>query len=105
MGWSWSGSLRQFVLMIRYTWREVTKLNKTKLIRRENEELVDIKLWDGYWISGRHALYCKKDAVVVVYDVSNRESFDCLPSQFLPERVEHCRQGVVKILLGNKKDL
>ena len=43
-------------------------------------------------------------AIVVVYDVTRIETFDALPG-WLNEIEKHGKEGVMKILVGNKSDL
>jgi len=47
--------------------------------------------------------YRGAQGVILVYDVSNRESFDDLP-RWLTELETYCAQFVVKVIVGNKVD-
>ena len=47
--------------------------------------------------------YRRSDAIVVVYDVTKRESFDALSSWFA-ELQEHANEGVATAVVGTKVD-
>ena len=48
--------------------------------------------------------YQKADAVLLVYDISDRKSFEKIVDYYCPKIEEHCRKKIPVILLGNKAD-
>jgi small GTP-binding protein len=49
--------------------------------------------------------YKKADAVLLVYDITNKESFELIRNYYCPKIKEFCRKKIPIILLGNKTDL
>ena len=48
--------------------------------------------------------YRKADAILLVYDISNKESFDRIKQYFYPKIKELCKKDIPILLLGNKLD-
>ena len=48
--------------------------------------------------------YKKADAVLLVYDISNKESFDKIKDYYSKNIKEYCKKKIPIILLGNKAD-
>lgn len=51
-----------------------------------------------------HSYYHNANAVVIVYDITNKKSFENLPS-WLDDVNRYCQKDAIKVLVGNKKDL
>ena len=49
--------------------------------------------------------YKKADGILLVFDISNRESFDKIKNFYAINIKEKCKPGIPIILLGNKTDL
>lgn len=49
--------------------------------------------------------YKKIDGCLIVYDISNRRSFDEIEKYYIPKLKEKCKKNIVTVLLGNKKDM
>ena len=52
-----------------------------------------------------HQYYRKADGCLLVYDITNRSSFDEIKSYFCEQIEEKCKKDIKIILLGNKTDL
>ena len=50
-------------------------------------------------------LYKTADCCLLVYDISNRESFDYIEKFFIPTIKQYCENDCKVLLLGNKADL
>ena len=48
--------------------------------------------------------YQKADAILLVYDISNRKSFEQIRNYYCPKIEENCKKNIPIILLGNKAD-
>ena len=48
--------------------------------------------------------YKKADAILLVYDISNRQSFDKIKDYYCNKMKEFCKKNIPIILLGNKTD-
>ena len=48
--------------------------------------------------------YRKADAVLLVYDISKRRTFEVLKDYYCPKIKEFCKKNIPIILLGNKED-
>ena len=48
--------------------------------------------------------YRKADAVLLVYDISERKSFEKIKNYYCPKIEENCKKNIPIILLGNKTD-
>ena len=49
--------------------------------------------------------YKKADAALLVYDISNKDSFDIIKNYYIEAINENCKKDIPIILLGNKADL
>ena len=49
--------------------------------------------------------YKKIDGCIIVYDITNRRSFDEIEKYYIPKLNEKCKKNIVTVLLGNKKDM
>ena len=49
--------------------------------------------------------YKKSDGCLIVYDITNRRSFDEIEKYYIPKLKEKCKKNIVTVLLGNKKDM
>ena len=80
----------------------------SKTVQIQNNKLVKAQIWDT---AGQEryqfiasAYYRESVGVLLVYDVSNRKSFDHIP-KWLKEVELHCDENCLCILVGNKSDL
>ena len=48
--------------------------------------------------------YRDADAVLLVYDISERSSFENIKEYFIPHIKEYCKKDIIILLLGNKAD-
>lgn len=48
--------------------------------------------------------YRDADAVLLVYDISERESFENIENFFIPQIKENCKEDIIILLIGNKAD-
>jgi len=102
-------------ILLRYTTNTFTSAQistigvdfATQAIQR-GEEVVKLQIWDT---AGQErfktitsAYYRGAAAIVLVYDISKRESFDNL-SKWLREIRDHASSDVVMLLMGSKSDL
>ena len=49
--------------------------------------------------------YKKADAVLLVYDITNKQSFDRLKNFYVDQIKNNCKEDIIIELLGNKSDL
>ena len=49
--------------------------------------------------------YKKADGCLLVYDITNRRSFDQIKDYYIPKIKEKCHKNIIILLLGNKKDM
>ncbi len=54
-------------------------------------------IWESY--------YKKADGVLLVFDISNKKSFDKIKNYYTGKIKENCKPGIPILLLGNKTDL
>jgi len=80
---------------------------KLKNINCDNKR-VKLQIWDT---AGQErfrtittSYYKGAQAIVIVFDLTDKDSFDHLKS-WLTDIDKHAKEGVLKILVGNKKDL
>ena len=70
--------------------------------------ILQLQLWDTAgqerFRSLTHNYYNNAHAVVIVYDITNKRSFENLPL-WLDDVQRYCRKDAIKLLVGNKKDL
>ena len=57
------------------------------------------------YTSINESYFKKADAALLVYDISNRESFEIIKQYYSPKLKEICQNKIPIILLGNKFDL
>ena len=50
-------------------------------------------------------LYKKVDGCLLVYDITNRRSFEQIKEYYIPTIKEKCQQNISILLLGNKNDM
>lgn len=69
---------------------------------------MQLQLWDTAgqerFRSLTHSYYNNAHAVVIVYDITNKRSFENLPL-WLDDVQRYCKKDAIKLLVGNKKDL
>lgn len=69
---------------------------------------MQLQLWDTAgqerFRSLTHSYYNSAHAVVIVYDITNKRSFENLPL-WLDDVQRYCKKDAIKLLVGNKKDL
>lgn len=80
---------------------------KLKNINIDNKR-VKLQIWDT---AGQErfrtittSYYKGAQAIVIVFDLTDKDSFDHLKS-WLSDIDKHAKEGVLKVLVGNKKDL
>ena len=49
--------------------------------------------------------YKQADCCLLVYDITNKDSFDTVKNYYVPKIKEYCNQILKVVLLGNKADL
>jgi Ras-related protein Rab-1A len=49
--------------------------------------------------------YRDADGCLLVYDITNKESFDSIKNTYIPKIKEKCKQNMQIVLIGNKLDL
>lgn len=49
--------------------------------------------------------YEKVDGCIVVYDITNQNSFDQIKNHFIPKIKENCKENIPTLILGNKTDI
>jgi small GTP-binding protein len=71
-------------------------------------DILQLQLWDTAgqerFRSLTHSYYNNAHAVVIVYDITNKRSFENLPL-WLDDVQRYCKKDAIKLLVGNKKDL
>jgi len=50
------------------------------------------------------AYYKKANAILLIYDISNKKSFEDLKYYFVPKIEDYCKEDIPIMLLGNKAD-
>ena len=70
--------------------------------------LLRIRYFDGFgqefYESIRKSQYRRADAIILVYDVTNKESFEQCNYRFNNHINDFCKKNIKKLLLGNKCD-
>ena len=51
------------------------------------------------------AYFKKADGCLIIYDITNKRSFEEIEKYYIPKLKEKCRKDIVVLLLGNKSDL
>ena len=71
--------------------------------------LVNVDLYDTAGQENFHAIsksyYQKTDSCLLVYSISDRNSFDEIKNYYNPKIKEYCKKNIKVVLLGNKTDL
>lgn len=49
--------------------------------------------------------YKKVDGCIVVYDITNKNSFDEIKKYFIPKIKENCKENIPTLILGSKTDI
>ena len=49
--------------------------------------------------------YKKNDGCLIIYDITNRRSFDEIERYYIPKLKEKCKKNIATVLLGNKADM
>ena len=71
--------------------------------------IVNCQIWDTagqeIYDSLNRSYYKEADCCLLVYDITNKESFEQIKNYYCKEIKENCKEDIVVILLGNKTDL
>jgi small GTP-binding protein len=80
-----------------------------KIYQLSDGSLVKCYLYDTNGQEQYNALsdnyYRKADGCLLVYDITNKESFDSIKNNYIPKIKEICKSNVQIVLIGNKLDL
>ena len=80
-----------------------------KIYQLSDGSLVKCYLYDTNGQEQYNALsdnyYRKADGCILVYDITNKESFDSIKNNYIPKIKEICKSNVQIVLIGNKLDL
>jgi len=90
------------------TWAKISELVDTeyvdfvtKIIELDGKR-IKLQIWDTATLGrGYRGVQC----TIMVYDVTDQESFNNLKQTWLPDIDEHASKDVKKLLVGNKSDL
>lgn len=81
---------------------------KVKTVTLENGRRIKLQIWDTAgqerFRTITNAYYRSKQAILVVYDVTNKASFDNVPN-WMTEVAERCTGTPLRVLVGTKRDL
>ena len=55
--------------------------------------------------SVNEALYKKVDGCIIIYDITNKNSFDEIENYFIPKIKEKCKENIPVLIIGNKIDM
>ena len=66
--------------------------------------LIDTNGTDRYRLMNE-TFYKQADGLIIVYDITNRRSFDEIEKYYIPTLMEKCKRDIAIMLLGNKKDM
>ena len=66
--------------------------------------LIDNNGTDRYRLMNE-TFYKQADGVFIVYDITNRRSFEEIEKYYIPTLNEKCKENIVIMLFGNKKDM
>ena len=69
-----------------------------------NCEIMDTGGHEKYDALNR-SYYQRADCCLLVYDITNPDSFDAIKNFYIKEIINNCKKKIKVILLGNKKDL
>jgi len=80
----------------------------TKELKLERNIDIKLQLWDiagqECWISMRPSYYSGAKGIIIVGDLSRRNTFDQIEKFWIPDVKQYCEQAPI-ILLANKNDL
>ncbi|MFW9999955.1 MAG: Rab family GTPase [Candidatus Hodarchaeota archaeon] len=80
----------------------------TKNIKLEKDNDTKLQLWDiagqERWISMRPSYYAGAKGIIIVGDLTRRNTFDQIEKFWIPDVKQYCAQAPI-ILLANKSDL
>ncbi len=80
----------------------------TKYIKLENDIDIKIQLWDiagqERWISMRPSYYAGAKGIIIVGDLTRRNTFDQIEKFWIPDVKQYCTYAPI-ILFANKNDL
>ena len=83
--------------------------NMHKTVQLSEGSLVNCQIYDTAGQEKYRSLnttyYKRADAVLLVYDITKKESFENVRDFYIPTIKEKCNKEVIVILLGNKLDL
>ena len=83
--------------------------NLHRTIQLSDGSLINCQIYDTAGQERFRALnttyYRRADAVLLVYDITNKKSFNNIRDFYIPAIKEYCKKDVIVILLGNKADL
>ena len=81
---------------------------RTKIIKHEDDN-IKLQIWDTTGQERYNAItsssYRKANGVIIVYDVTNANSFENIRKVWLDQIEQHADEGCKKMLVGNKVDL
>ncbi|KAH7949930.1 hypothetical protein HPB49_017139 [Dermacentor silvarum] len=102
------GAVDQSYLMQFSTWRPAWTMPKANKVVTVDDYKVKLQIWDTAgqerFRSVTHAYYRDAHALLLLYDVSNKTSFDNTRA-WLGEINEYAQDDVVIMLIGNKADI
>ena len=94
---------------VNYTISTVGFNNLNKTVQLSDGSLINCCLLDTAGQERFEAIntqyYRKADAVLLVYDITNKMSFDKLREFYVEQIKNNCKEGIIIELLGNKSDL
>ena len=80
----------------------------TKKISLEKDRDVILQLWDiagqERWINMRHSYYSGAKGIIIVGDLTRRNTFDQIEKFWIPDVSQYCSFAPI-ILIANKRDL
>ena len=59
----------------------------------------------GHFDSQNRLYYRRADCCLLIYDITNKESFNDIKNFYIKEIKDNCIKDIIVILLGNKSDL
>ena len=79
------------------------------MIQLSDGSLINCQIYDTLgqekYTSIIESYYRKADAALLVYDISNKKSFEKIKNYYIEAINENCKKDIPIILLGNKADL
>lgn len=80
----------------------------TKVIKLEKDNEIKIQLWDiagqERWISMRPTYYAGAKGIIIVGDLTRRNTFNQIEQFWIPDVKKYCKYAPI-ILIANKNDL